>query len=130
MLFWLFVYDTKDWLFPTHNFNLEVDVTTALTIAALSAGIIDKDDLVYATDEFYQFPNDDTVTSVSFDNRTLMYDPKYPDMSPIYYVRERVRVCVHVCMYAYINIYIDTYIFCVFALYVTFICLFIFIICI
>jgi len=54
-----------------------------MTIAALNASIITADDLVYTTQGFYNMETDSK--SWRNMNMSVMYDPKFPGMDPVYF---------------------------------------------
>lgn len=72
--------------YGTKNFEFKLDLRTSTTVAALNAGIINAADLLDVSDRFYYFPDgDDEYVYVNF---STTFDPKYPDMSAIYYNNE------------------------------------------
>lgn len=63
--------------FESRDFQLNIDVRTAITISSLNQGIIQESDLTVSTDKLHHFGEAHIELQVLFDR-------KYPDMDPIY----------------------------------------------
>ena len=88
------------------GFELKVDLRTSATIAALNSGVMNSSDLLEVTDMMYflspydyddDYEYDDNyysyfyfgeVTHGENTNYTVAFDPKYPEMSAVYYSNE------------------------------------------
>jgi hypothetical protein len=64
---------------PSKDFDVEVDIRSSLTVAALHEGIIFTSDLLVVSDTFYTFDTDAYYAPMR-----ALYDPKFETMIPIY----------------------------------------------